>query len=120
MITHELEESEKNVSLTVIPEIEAEYIGGYEKMIAYLKENCNDKIALVSGKVTQPLVVSFLIDKKGKAGKVKFIKKSENIEVNNLLIDLIENMPKWNVAKNFEGESVSQQFSFRVGGMDGC
>ena len=119
VITDALEKSEMNVSLTVIPEIEAEYIGGYKKMIAYLKDNSSDKIAIISDEGVQPSSLRFLIDKTGRAENVRLIKKSGNTEVDNLLIELIENMPKWNAAKNLKGESISQQFDFRIGA-DGC
>jgi hypothetical protein len=120
VITDALEENEMNVSLTVIPEIEAVYIGGYENMISYLKENSRDKITMIGDKGVKPSVLRFSIDKTGKADNIKIIQKSENIEIDNLLIELIENMPKWNAAKNLKGESVSQQFDFKVGKMDGC
>lgn len=120
IITNALEESEMNVSLTIIPEVEAEYIGGYENMIAYLKESSSGKIAMIGDNGVQPSVLGFSIDKNGKADDIKLIKKSGNIEIDNLLIELIKNMPKWNPAKNLRGESVSQQFNFRVGKVDGC
>jgi len=40
----QLENREMNVSLIVTPKIEAEYVGGYEKMITYLEENSLDQI----------------------------------------------------------------------------
>lgn len=119
VITDALEKSEMNVSLTVIPEVEAEYVGGYKKMIAYLKDNSSDKIAVISDKVVQPSSLRFLIDKTGRAKNVRIIKKSGITEIDNLLIKLIENMPKWNAAKNLKGENISQQFDFRIGA-DGC
>ena len=120
MISHELEESEMNVSLTVIPEIEAEYSGGYEKLISYLKENSADKIAVIGNKEVQPSTIRFSIVENGSADNVRLIKTSGTAEIDNLLIELIVNMPKWNPAKNLKGESVSQQFDFKIGAMDGC
>lgn len=120
IITNALEESEMNVSLTVIPEIEAEYSGGYEKLISYLKENSTDKIALIGDKEIQPSTIRFSIDENGNADNVRLIKTSGTAEIDNLLIELIVNMPKWNPAKNLKGESVSQQFDFKIGTMDGC
>jgi len=120
IITYELEESEMNVSLTVIPEVEAKYSGGYEKLISYLKENSADKITTISKKQVQRSTIRFSIDKTGSVANVKLIKTSGNTEIDNLLIELIVNMPKWNSAKNLKGESVSQQFDFTIGTMDGC
>jgi len=119
-ITHELEQSEMKVSLTVIPEVEAEYSGGYKKLIAHLKENSADKIAIISIKQVLPLLIKFSIDKTGAADNVELIKTSGSTEIDNFLIELIVNMPKWNPAKNLKGENVSQQFDFKIGAMDGC
>jgi len=120
LITNALEESEMNVSLTVIPEIEAEFIGGYDKMIAYLKKNSAGKIAMISNAQFQSSVIKFTIGKSGKAENVMLMKTTGNAEIDTLLIKLIENMSKWNSAKNQKNESVSQQFEFKIGGMGGC
>ncbi|PHS03633.1 MAG: hypothetical protein COA88_15490 [Kordia sp.] len=119
-ITHALEESEMNVSLTVIPEVEAEYVGGYEKMITYLKNNSIDKIGIISNMQVQSSVIKFTIGKNGKANNVKLNKTTGNTEIDALLVDLLDNMPKWNPAKNAKGKSVPQQFEFKIGGMGGC
>jgi len=119
MITHELEESEMNVSLIVIPEVEAEYSDGYEKLISYLKENSADKMTIISNKQIQS-TIRFSINKTGSADNVKLIKTSGNTEIDNLLIELIVNMPKWNPAKNLKSESVTQQFDFTIGSINGC
>jgi len=120
MITYELEESEMNVSLTVIPEVEAEYKGGYENLISYLRENSAEKMAVMSKKKAQLLTIRFLIDETGSTDNVKLVKTSGNAEIDNLLIELIVNMPKWIPAKNLKGENVSQQFDFKIGTTDGC
>jgi hypothetical protein len=38
-VTNQLEAKEMIVNLTTIPAVEATYMGGYEKMMAYLKNN---------------------------------------------------------------------------------
>jgi len=120
IITEVLEVNEMNVSLTVIPEVEAKYSGGYEKMITYLKKNSIDCVVALSNKGPKSLELKFLINEYGKAVDIKLIKKSGKIEVNNLLIELLENMPKWEAAKNLKTKNVSQQFNFRISSSNGC
>jgi len=120
-ITNVLEKSEMNVSLTVIPEVEATYVGGYKRMIAYLKENSSAKITALSTKQIQFASISFTVNKKGKTNNVMLRKSSGDIAIDNVLIELIANMPKWNPAKNSKGDVVEQQFEFSIGSMvDGC
>jgi len=120
-ITNSLEKSEMNVSLTVIPEIEATYIGGYKDMIAYLKENSNAKIAAISTKQIQFTSINFTVNKNGKADNVMLMKASGITAIDELLVDLITNMPKWKPAENSKGDVVTQEFEFSIGSMvDGC
>lgn len=120
-ITNELEKSEMNVTLTVIPEVEATYIGGYEQMISYLKENSNSKIATLSTKQVQFTSINFSVNKQGKTDNIMLIKSSGNTVIDDVLIELISNMPKWNPAENSKGGFVNQDFEFSVGTrVDGC
>lgn len=118
-ITNALVKSEMNVSLTVIPEIEAIYVGGYKSMIGYLKENSSTKIASISTKKIQFASLKFIVNKNGKAGSVMLMKTSGNTEVDNLLVDLIANMPKWIPAQNSKGATVNQEFEFTIGSRGG-
>jgi len=120
-ITNILEKSEMNVTLTVVPEIEATYIGGYKSMIAYLKENSNAKIAALSTKQIQFTSINFTVNKNGETKNVMLMKASGNTAIDELLVELITNMPKWVPAKNSEGVAVNQGFEFSIGSMsDGC
>jgi len=120
-ITNVLEKSEMNVSLTVIPEIEATYVGGYKGMIAYLKEKSNAKIAAITTKQIQFTSINFTVNKKGETKNVMLMKTSGNSVIDELLTELITNMPKWVPAKNSEGATVNQKFEFSIGSMvDGC
>ena len=118
-ITNVLEKSEMNVTLTIIPEIEATYIGGYKSMIAYLKENGTAKIAAISTKQIQFASLKFTVNKNGKTDNVFLMKTSGNTEVDNVLVELITNMPKWIPAQNSKGADVNQEFEFTLGSMAG-
>ena len=62
VVTNLLEESEMNVSLTVVPEIGAEFVGGYKSMINYLKENSNAEIAEIKGDKNMFSSIGFTIN----------------------------------------------------------
>jgi len=118
-ITNALEKNEMNVSLTVIPEIEATYIGGYKNMIAYLKEKSNAKITTLSTKQIQFASINFTVNKKGETENVMLVKTSGITAVDEMLIELITNMPKWLPAENSKGNVVTQEFEFSIGSVAG-
>jgi hypothetical protein len=114
-ITGAKEHREMNLSMAVVPEVEAEYIGGYDEMIAYLKDNSFDKI---SSKKLQPFpqsLVQFTINEEGKAENIKLTEASGDTEIDKLIIELNKEMPQWKPAANAKGEPVKQGFEFSVG-----
>lgn len=117
--TKEKENLEMKLYIAITPEGEAEFEGGYQKLIAYLKENRNKKIQRVKFDFMETAIINFTIDKNGNSENVAVEVSSDDSEVDALLIELIKNMPKWNPAKNSKGENVSQDFEFVIGN-DGC
>jgi TonB family protein len=108
-------------SLTAIPEIEAEYPGGYKKLMKYLKENIIDIILNTTPKQFQQGNVTFTVNEKGEIVNSKISKTSGNPETDKLFLKGINKMPKWKPAENLKGVKVNQEFEFRVGGgNDGC
>jgi len=118
-VSKKIENREMNVSFTVIPEIEAAFIGGYEQLIAYLIENSNDKISASSKDQFEPSTILFVVSENGEIEDVDLIKTTGNAEIDILLVELISNMPKWKPAENATGSKVEQQFVFNFG-MFGC
>lgn len=112
------ENSTMTVSTTIVPETEASYVGGNEKMISYLKEKVLERLAKNSGWLKPPTVY-FTINELGLTNDVELIDPSGNEEVDKILIEVIQDMPKWNPAANSEGLAVEQAFEFSVG-QGGC
>lgn len=118
-ITLEMENREMKIVFSVVPDIEAEYIGGYDQMINYLQEISKDKISVKYFDGIQQATVIFTVNEKGKTEQVSLSTSTGNAEVDTFLIELIGDMPNWKPAKNINGSPVKQEFEFVVG-LAGC
>ncbi len=117
---HPNDEFEFNYYLTVVPEKEAEYAGGYDALISYLKESSKAATAFVEQGKLQAGRVHFTVTKDGTIKYVNLESTSGYEALDEVLIDLVNNMPeKWNPATNAAGENVDQEFVFFFG-VDGC
>ena len=110
---------EMTFAVTVVPDTEAEYFGGRKEMDKYINENVINKISLNSTNENFQGKVSFSVNEKGETIDAKIITKSGDSEIDKLLIETINNMPKWKPAQNSNGIKVRQDFEFRVG-VSGC
>ena len=110
---------EMNVSMMIIPEIEAEYEGGYQQMAKYLKENVVNKISETIPKRFQQGTVTFTINEKGEIMNARISMASGDPRADKLLLEAIKKMPKWKPAQNSKGIKVKQEFVFNVGN-GGC
>ena len=105
---------------TVIPEKEAEYSGGYDALIDYLKENSKEYTTIIEQDKLQPGQVSFSVTKDGTIDNVKLISSCGYPSVDEVLVEMITNMPKkWTPATNSQGEKVEQELVFFFG-LQGC
>ena len=109
-----------NFSFTVIPETEATYPGGHQLLRQYLKENAIDKISQSAATQFQLATVLFSIDENGEVIDSRISMSSGNEEIDDLLIQAIKKMQKWEPAKDSNGINVRQEFEFSVGTMIGC
>ena len=107
-------------SLTVVPDIEAEYHGGYEQMMQYLKENAIHKISETIDKALLQAIVRFTVNKEGEITNAQISKTSKDEKTDKLLLEVINKMPKWRAAQNSNGLKVKQEFEFSVGNLFGC
>jgi TonB family protein len=87
-----------------------EFIGGFEKLAAYIKENLKypewENNAGIQGNV----FVSFTVDKEGRIIDPKILKSVEGSRnFDNEVIRLINSMPKWKPGQE-HGENVAVQF----------
>lgn len=115
----EAQVKEINVTMTVVPEVEAKFKTGNEKLTQYFEENSNSEILNWKFNPMQNAVASFIINEKGETVNVKIIKTTGIITVDRAIIELLYKMPKWNPAKNNKGELVKQEFEFSIGEI-GC
>jgi hypothetical protein len=106
--------------MTITPEKEAEYEGGFDTLIDYLKEISKEEVAIIKKNKLQPGKVFFTVSKDGTISNVKLVSTSGYPSVDTELKNIINNMPKkWEPARNSKGEKVDQEFVFFFGIM-GC
>lgn len=100
----------------VVPEIEAQYPGGIDQAKAYLKdyviakikdENATEKIMLAD--------LVFLVNEEGKATEVKLLRSSTDTKIDQLLLEAVNNMPKWKPGANAKGMNVKQVIVITLG-----
>ena len=106
--------------LTVTPEKEAEYTGGEDALIDYLKENSKGETAIVKQDQLKSGKVSFTVTKDGAIANVKLSSTSGYSTIDKAMVNLITTLPgTWNPATNQKGEKVDQEFVFSFG-QAGC
>ena len=104
--TAEMAIREMVFGVTVVPDIEAEYNGGQKEMNKYLNEKVINKISKNSNIETFQGKVSFSVNESGETIDAKITTTSGDSEIDKLLIDTINNMPKWKPAQNSNGKKV--------------
>lgn len=110
---------EGELAVTVVPETEAKYPGGFKQLTEYLIENVINKISGTNySEKLQQAIVKFTINEEGQVVNTKLFRTSTDPTANKLLLDAINKMPKWKPAENAKGIKVKQEFSIPFGG--GC
>ena len=104
-----------NFALTVVPAIEAQYLGGYEVLKQYLKENAIVKISEDVAKEIEPTIVRFTINEEGLATDARVSTPSKDDKIDKILLEVIQKMPKWQPATTGSGVKVRQEFEFVFG-----
>ncbi|HLP19227.1 MAG TPA: energy transducer TonB [Chitinophagales bacterium] len=99
-------------TLTLVPDKEAEFPGGFKQLSDYFIANVinkiNDKKAVEK---FQFAAVKFTINETGQVTDAKITRYSSDAQVNALIIDALSKMPAWKPAENGKGEKVKQEFS---------
>jgi TonB family protein len=106
--------------VTVVPETEAEYSGGFKQMTEYIKKSIINKIPEkgVSKKIQQA-VLKFTVNEEGQIIDTKISSTSTDPKIDKLILDATNKMPKWKPAQNSKGVKVKEEFSIQFGG-GGC
>lgn len=118
-VTERKENNEMVVKMTVVPDIQAEFEGGYENLKKYLKDNLIDRIIENTPPEFQKGKVVFKIDPNGKLVDAEILESSGDTNMDNFLLEVFRNMPNWKPAQNATGEKVKQRFEFSMG-IGGC
>lgn len=119
--TGHFEDKQLNYIMTVIPEKEAEYKGGYDKLIRYFREKSTSEIAAIKTGQLETAYIQFTVTEKGEISDIDLKKTSGSSQIDKLMFELIREMPEWNPAENSNGEKVSQNFEFALAiPGDGC
>lgn len=116
---------EGKVNVTVVPETEAQFPGGYTELRNQLTKSVMSKLpsggaaeSMYTDKISRS-VVKFMINEEGKVVDASISSTSTDSFLDILLIDAIYHLPKWKPAKNAKGQTVKQQFNFSMGS-GGC
>lgn len=107
-------------SARVVPEVEAEFIGGNEEMIKYFEEYAINRVPDEDGKPLPRTIVKFTINEEGEVTDARISKSSEDKGIDEYLLKVVEKMPKWRPAENSKGTKIKQDFEFSIGNNTGC
>ncbi len=105
---------------TIVPEIEAKFSDDYQKLKDYLKTNVIDKLSKDVKATLENMSVNFTIGVDGKPINAMVKTTSKDKKVDQLIIDMITNMPSWQPAELTNGSKIEQDFVLTVGSMIGC
>ncbi|MBP7809366.1 MAG: energy transducer TonB [Bacteroidia bacterium] len=109
------------LAITVMPDTEAQYPGGDNSVINYLKETVMKQSTDTSAvKKMMNAIVNFTIDEEGKIIDAKILRSSSDSKIDELLLQATNNMQKWIPAQNANGIKVKQTFSFPTRRNAGC
>ena len=107
-------------SFTIDPEKDASFPGGTGELEQYLKRKAIDKIPANSFQDFDLSAIKFTIGKDGQIVDAHLFWESDNKEVDDLLLDVICDMPNWTPASYSNGLKVKQEFALTVGNMQNC
>ena len=120
-LNHNNELIDGEQTITIVPEKEAEFPGGYSQIAPSLMQSIQAKtFEKMSLQSLQQLVVRFTITEIGNPVDIKIIKSSMDLRTDQLMIDIINNMKGWKPAENSKGIKQRQEFTIPLGGSGGC
>ena len=118
--TRKLENRHFSTYLTIVPDIQAEYEGGKDAFLSYLRKNNKENTANLDEEKLQAAKLYYTVTSNGEVTNIKLDRTSGNKEIDKTMIDLITKAPgKWEPAKNSKGEKVDQELVISFG-MVGC
>jgi len=119
-VTGEAEFNYYSPHLTVVPEKQAVYKAGKEKLLAYFAKNNKENTLNLDEKKLRPAKLYFTVDKTGQITNVKLDRTSGYADIDDTMIDLLTHLEgDWEAAENEKGEKVDQELAISFG-MLGC
>ena len=106
--------------LPINPDIDARFPQSEEALEEYLKAGLLSKIPEGLFQLYQLAVVGFVIDEEGQVIEPQLMWSTEDTAVDELMVDLVCNMPKWIPAQYKSGLKVRQEFVLNLGDMSSC
>jgi hypothetical protein len=111
---------EGQYTVTVVPDTEAEFPGGAKQITAYLTDNIINQVSEKSAfEKIQEAIVDFTVNEEGQIVDAKMSRTSTDPDIDKLILDATNRMPKWRPAENSKGVKVKQVVSIPFGG-GGC
>jgi TonB family protein len=119
-VSHVVSVRTMQMSMTVTPQEEARFGGGYPQLSSYLYENAIRKITPADSASFQDVKVLFTVSEDGSVTNLRILGTSGKPESDALILETLRTMPKWNPAKDDQGKAVKQSFQFTVTTRQGC
>ena len=111
---------EFSFSFLVNPDQNAEFPGGEEALMAYLKEKAVDHIAAESWDPNVLASVKFTVTKTGEVENIHVEHPSKDASIDDLLVAALQEMPAWLPARYKDGTPFRQDYVFNVGNLESC
>jgi TonB family protein len=118
-VTGKVQDKMISITLTLVPDVEASYTEGDQKMKKYLKANVLDKLQGLNTEDIQDSQAMFTINEEGEIINAKVIKSTGDSGIDLIMLNALRNMSKWKPAENSNGIKVRQDFKLSLG-KDGC
>jgi len=107
-------------TFTVEPQNQATYPGGQAQLEEYLEENIVEKIPDTVFNIYHLTAVKFSIDEAGQIIDAHIFESSKDEKADELLLEIICNMPNWTPAEYANGMKVKQEFVLTAGDHSSC
>ena len=114
------EAREMDFKFLVNPDKEAQYTAGQEALNQYLKEKAIDKIPNGTFVGYHLAAYKFTITKEGQIADAHVFWSADNEKVDELVLEAICDMPKWQPATYANGVKEKQEWVLMIGNMESC
>lgn len=109
-------------ALTMIPIKQASFPGGRSDMDTYILHNTKNKISEQAFDDIERTVIRFKVDEEGDVFDTTILQSSDDAAIDQLLLQALCKMPRWQPALDAQGRALIQEFEFVFGSalLNGC